>query len=387
MKHILPNLFFFFLSSPILSPEIEGYTIYIHVIWALFDINYWKWINSILKKKHLKKKQFVSLFIFIGLISIVGASGIIFFRLFTLVLTVGYCVYCYTSNCFYLYRYMILNVLIALLQFILLMQNPELAHSIGPVNIARSIWGEYATIAYTNFFAISILPRVSGLCREGGFFAAYLVVVSFIAYFDMSLSKKHKKQFFVFLIIGIMISLSRSSLAILIVPIVLLLKKSIDKIDVVLMGIIMPIVASIIFTYIQDKYQFFFEVPNESVTLRFSGYAFVQYARLEDFIFGVDFVSFMDRIPEIRIKYDKYNFHGLPNIYLQYGVLSYLLFLVLMKKLYFSSTVFIVMFILSANVSLWTCDNFVILAWFLCIYITYNKMIFSNKNKILCQPA
>jgi hypothetical protein len=380
MKKILPNLFFIFLSAPILSPQVGGITIYVYAIITLLDIRYWLWVYS-----NIEEQKMIGFLVFVGLIAVTGFSAMIFFKIFMLALSVSYCVYCYISNLFYLYRYAVISVLVASLQFVLLMNHPELARLIGPTSIAHLVWGDYGTASFTNFYAINILPRVSGLCREGGFFASYLVVVAFIAYFDKFLDNRHKKLLLIFLVVGLIFSLSKSTIILIIVPIVFLFKKYIKIIPIILMGVIISIIASVIFSYIQYNSTFFSDVENLTFIHRFSGYAYMQYVHLEDLLMGVDYATLFKRPDNFVIveNYDKYDFCGFPNIYLKHGVISFLFFLLLMTLLGFSSMSIILIFLLTITVSPWTCDNFVVLSWLLCLRIDKSYLFHKKKVKTI----
>jgi hypothetical protein len=381
MKRILPNLFFFFLSAPILSPQI-GITIYIYAIVPLFDIRYWLWIFS-----NINVQKILGFLFLVSLITITGLSIMIFFKIVMLALTVSYCVYCYASNLFYLYRYAVISVLVAILQFILLINIPELARLIGPTAISQAIWGDYGTESYTNFYAISILPRVSGLCREGGFFASYLALVVIIAYFDKFLNKTQKRLLFIFLVTGLLFSLSKSTILLFFIPVTLVFRKFIKQINVIVLGITISIVASVIFSIIQVNSSFFSDSENATFIHRFFGYAYIRYAYLEDFFIGIDYPTFFRRIGNSslmsQLNFEQFDFCGFPNIYLKYGIIPFLLFLSLIKKMGLSAISLILIFLLTITVSPWTCDNFVVLSWFLCICI--DKKYLFNKSKVICQ--
>jgi hypothetical protein len=120
----------------------------------------------------------------------------------------AYLKYSYDRGVFYLFFWMGFNVFIAFLQAVAYVGlGPGAAKQIGPTNIAQKIWGAYATRTHTNFYSIVPgvdVPRFSGLSREGGFFAALVAAAAL-------LRVANSKKIGWVLLVGVMLSLSKST--------------------------------------------------------------------------------------------------------------------------------------------------------------------------------
>jgi hypothetical protein len=154
MKKIIPNLFFLFLTAPILSPFVGGVTIYLSSIIIFFDVSFVLWgLNKFSKDKIL----IVAILSFLMGVSCLNVA--LFLKIQMLLLSVIYMFYCYESDCFYLYRWCFVNVIIAMLQFVLVFVDPAIAYLIGPTNISTTLLGKFAGPTFTNFYAISIFAE------------------------------------------------------------------------------------------------------------------------------------------------------------------------------------------------------------------------------------
>lgn len=377
MKKILPNLFFMFLSAPILSPYIGGMTIYLYAIIAILDINFLNWA---LKTFSIKLILSVSTWI-LG-ISIIGLHFVLFFKIMMIVVTVAYLFYCYQQGYMHIfYRYVIFSILFAFVQFILLFYNPVFALLLGPTSISKFILGDYATATYTNFHSIGFLPRVSGLCREGGFFSSFLTVGLFIVYLDKTLSKKRKKILYSLFIAGIVISLSKTAIILVFIPLALLIKKYLNRANLILTGISVSVIISFIALLIRYNTDLFFYLENETYIHRLAGYAFIDEINLKGILFGTTVKDLFSSTGNFIITSigntlaDKSlnEFCSFPGIYLNFGFPTFIVFLLFLKKICFTTTNLILIFLFTASVTPFTCDNFVVMAWFLCFLLLYNE--------------
>ncbi len=377
MKKILPNLFFLFLSAPILSPYIGGITIYLYAIIAVLDINFLNWIF-----KEFNAKQILTVCTWVILISLIGLHITLFFKIMMIVITVAYLFYCFRQKYLYLiYRYFIFSILFAFLQFVLLFYDPISAFIIGPTSISKLILGDYATPTYTNFHSIGFLPRVSGLCREGGFFSSFLTVGLFIVYLDNNLTKKRKRILYIFLVAGIAISLSKTSIILIFIPVVLLLKKYLNRFGLLLTGIYISIILSFIFIFVKYNTNLFYDLENETYIHRFAGYAFIDSVSLKGILLGTSVVDLFTSTGNIIIRSignslaDKSlnEFCSFPGIYLNFGFPTFILFLLFLKDIRFTTANLLLIFLFTASVTPFTCDNFVVMAWFLCFLLLYNE--------------
>jgi hypothetical protein len=102
---------------------------------------------------------------------------------------------------------MAINVLFAMAQFVLFYVDRDLSLQLGPQNLSKMLWGDYATDTNTNFYEIFYFSRVSGFSREAGFFSS-LLVASFVA--DIVRGTTNRKMIVLYCI-GLFISFSKSS--------------------------------------------------------------------------------------------------------------------------------------------------------------------------------
>ena len=240
MQKIYSNLFFFFFVAQIFSPYIHGMTIYLEIIVALLNPLFWKWV--------LSGRRDYSLYVLILLVPIFFLKITVSIKLLSLMISVAYLFYTYKIHQFYLLRYLVLSIIVAIAQFVLFYIRPELSIMIGPNNIANMIWGEYATPTFTNFYEVMIgIIRVSGLSREAGFFASLLICSIIFYYLD-----KRKKDYYKWLplLLGIGYIISFSKMSLLLVPIFMIIwkKKWIDLIHPII-AIFLFFVIMIIFWY------------------------------------------------------------------------------------------------------------------------------------------
>ncbi|WP_158989238.1 hypothetical protein [Mucilaginibacter sp. L196] len=374
MKKIIPNLFFLFLTAPILSPFVGGVTIYLSSIILFFDVSFLLWAINKFSRDTIIITLALSFLTALSCLNVV-----VFVKILMLLSSVVYMFYCYEKEYFYLYRWAVVNVIVAVAQFVLIFIDPAVAYLIGPTNIANVIWGPFAGPTFTNFYAISILPRVSGLSREGGFFASLLGVVFFVIINDPKVNKKKKKIYLSFIIIGIIISISKTTTILLIVPVILLLKKYINIIEGYVVAILYAIVLIFFFNYILLHTSFFYDELNISLIQRFSGYALTPYAGISDYIRGTNITSLMLNsrtgleaiVAELKDE-SLIDFCGLPALYLGYGIITFAFFLLFTKFLKLRGAGLAIIIILTTNVVPITNDGFVVISWFFGCFISYN---------------
>lgn len=174
LEKIWALLFFLFFTAQILSPMINGRTVYMEIVIALLNPCFLYWM---LKNLRLKKRYIFVVFS-IGVFCICGhvETGI----KFALILFEVICLfYLKSKNLWYIKFFFCISFAFLVAQQVFLVISPEIAMLIGPNGIAHSVWGSYATTTNTNFYAIFEfgLPRTSGLSREAGFFASFLAVI------------------------------------------------------------------------------------------------------------------------------------------------------------------------------------------------------------------
>lgn len=382
MKKIIPNLFFFFISAPILSPYIFGITMYVYAFIIFLDFAFLNWCIKVFNSRKILEITVILLLCLVFSLKIV-----LILKILMLLFSVIYVVYSYEKNYFrYLYFWVIVNIVIALAQFFFVFVNPEIAYLIGPTNIANLTLGNFAGPSNTNFYAISILPRVSGLSREGGFFASFLGVMAFIVYFDNRLSIKQRNWLIVVIFIGLLVCLSKTTLLILAIPLILLYRGVFNKIGVLGSVALVIFIFTSVTLYLFNYTNFFFNESNETFIHRFAGYALIQFVEFQDLFLGVNLNELIGRagikMATIGARFSEedvgYELCGLPGIYLQYGVIIFSLFVSLIWRLGFKGSSIIVLLFLTINLTPIASTGFVVLAWFFCYQVISKDKLSRN---------
>ena len=275
---------------------------------------------------------------------------------------------------------MFFNIVIAILQFCFNYINPHIAYLIGPTNISKLILGEYAGPTFTNFYSIGLLKRASGFSREVGFFAS-LVIITIILYIeDKDINKTILKSIFLFL--GFIVSMSKMSPILFIYFIIKKLRKVINKIPLLIMiGFI------VIFLCLLSKYLYeinFFVPEHETWNHRLGGYYIISILELKELIFPFKSIEeILNNYKDILFleQLSRFNhFTSISEIILHYGIIIFLFGSILMKKLKFLSSDFLLLTLLTFNTGYVTVTSFVILVYF---YIFNKERIESSKNYYL----
>lgn len=371
-KNFVAILFFIFFATPILSPSINGNTIYLHWFIPLLDF---KFVQSIIKMK-MKKKYLYQFLLLIMCMALFGEIMIIIKILF-LVETILYLFYCRDNKTFsYLYLGVNINIIIGVIQFILYYISPSLSYIIGPTNIAKMIWGEYATITYTNFFEIFRLVRVSGWSREAGFFAS-LITISFIIYIKDKEQKKGIIQY-IFFAIGYAISFSKSSFIMIIMLFILLFEKQLRKIPYSICVLTTILILIITSNYLEDKN--LYVAANESLMHRMSGYSIIDDLNIDELFFGVDKIENINEQALQKHNYLQYiyrfeEFCGIPNLIVHHGIIVFLIFIIGLRLIGFGTPEFLILTIVSITVEYFASTSFMVLGYYLCIYMIKQRKI------------
>lgn len=373
-KLIVAYLFFFFFTSPILSPYIMGFTIYLHWFITFLDFDFVKYV----KQKGLQNKRLILLLITVCLILNKVVLGI---KIITIVITVMYLIYTKRNNYFKpLYRCVMLNVVVAIIQFVCVYIDPDLAYKIGPTNIARTIWGSFATETFTNFYTIFLIPRVSGLAREAGFLAS-LLCTTFMSYMIDKDVKKSKMEISLF-IIGIILSFSKVSLIYLGLIFIVVFRKILNKIPVVLGAILftscMIFISNIV---LLNKY---YDPVNESITHRISGYTVMTEMRVKQLINGVDSMSNIDKTEKIQfinnIEDSLDEFTGIPQLIIHEGIIVAIIFMLFFKYYDVKFARFLIITFISFTTTYFTSAAHIALGYFI---IFHYKELLDNEGKFL----
>lgn len=373
LEKILSNLFFLFFIAQILSPSIGDRTIYLEVLVAIINPFFIVWI----KNQPIKKRYF---FIYVAILAILVIGNIsLAIKFFAISVGVLFLYYSYNRNIFFIKPYIVLSILLAVFQLYFTFFNPELARLIGPTNIAQMIWGNYATATFTNFYTVFWFPRVSGLSREAGFFASFLVAYILFLYLDNK--NKHISSSYLYkilLVVGYVVSFSKMSLVLIAVFVLNQLKYLIDKIPFLLT--LLVFVLCLMFFWDSQR-NYLLEYENITFLHRFGGYASLFDVDLLQLLFGINSPSEINTQLAYIVNEDLKNFAGFSGFILHNGILVVTILLVALYYMGISSTGLIILLLLTINVQLDTNQNFVVLSYFIILkFFSNRRIIFRSSN-------
>lgn len=372
LEKFLSIFFFLFFVAQILSPSIEGRTIYLEILVALINPFFIFWIIN----QPIKKKYF---FVYVAILAIftIGYAPLAL-KLFTTSISVLFLFYSYNRNIFYIKPYIILSILFAIFQFYFTFFDYKLAYLIGPTNISQMIWGSYATPTFTNFYTIFWFPRVSGLSREAGFFASFLVVYIFFLYLDNQDKKIHSSFLFkMILAIGYIVSFSKMSLILFVIFLLNLMKKIINKIPILLTVILFVVVLMLFW---DSQINYLLEPSHATFLDRFGGYTALSHVDLSQLLFGIDSPSEINTQLAHIVNEEFKNFAGFSGFILHNGILVVTLVLISLYIVGVSNTGLIILLLLTINVQLDTNQNFVVFSYFIIIKFFSNRRILFKRS-------
>lgn len=367
------HLFFVFFVAQILSPSVGEKTLYLEIIVALINPFFLFWI----KKQPIRKRYF---FVYIAILAVMIFGNIsLAIKFFTITISVFFLFYSYDKKLFFLKPYIIISIAFAIFQLYFTFFNPELAQLIGPTNISKMIWGNYATATFTNFYTVFWFPRVSGLSREAGFFASFLVAYILFLYLDNK--NKHISSSYLYKIllsVGYVVSFSKMSLVLIAVFVLNQLKYLIDKIPF-LLTLVVFVLCLMFFWDSQRNY--LLEYENITFLHRFGGYASLFDVDLLQLLFGINSPSEINTQLAYIVNEDLKNFAGFSGFILHNGILVVTILLVALYYMGISSTGLIILLLLTINVQLDTNQNFVVLSYFIILkFFSNRRIIFRSSN-------
>lgn len=351
------HLFFAFFVAQIFSPYIYGVTLYLEVLLALINplFLFWLW-----------KKRYNSIFywVFVGVVGMVLLSGIgAAVKVMTTLISVLFLFYSYERNIFYLKPYLAISILVAVAQFSFLLIDPSLAQIIGPSNIAHTIWGAYATPAFSNFYAIFLFERVSGLSREAGFFASLIVSAAFLSYLEAARNGLMVSGCYKFLLFAGWV-LSFSKMSFIVFPAIALEKlRRLVNLVPRLLAVIIFVLFFMVFWGANSDY--LLDPGNDTFLHRFGGYLAIFDVDLKQLLFGVSSLSKIDSRYAQLAAFNYDNFAGFSGFMVQHGILLVIVFVIALVFIGVSTTGLLVLLLLTINVQLDTNQNFVVLAYFI----------------------
>lgn len=359
VESILAYLFFLFFTAQILSPNINSRTIYMELLIAIFNPFFWSWIKNKYFIEIKIKYEYILVFFMLILIAILGhieTSIKLVINLFEVL----YLFYLIDKNLWKLNIFIVISIIVAIMQFVLLFINYEWAMMISSTNISKMIWGEYATGTFANYYTLFFIPRVSGLSREAGFFASFIVSILFYYY----LRKEIKNRFLIkiMLIIGYILSFSKMSIVIFFLIIINKIKKLVNYIPYFFIIIFwFSIIAYIVYNNIN------YLIYNETFLHRFGGYFSIFDMNIVEFLLGVEHINIITSYPAQMMEnvMGFSIFAGLSGFIIHNGFISAVCFFIILYILNVSTTGIIILLLLTINVQLDTNQNFVVLAYFI----------------------
>lgn len=367
LEKIWALLFFLFFTAQILSPMINGRTVYMEIVIALLNPCFLYWM---LKNLRLKKRYIFVVFS-IGVFCICGhvETGI----KFALILFEVICLfYLKSKNLWYIKFFFCISFAFLVAQQVFLVISPEIAMLIGPNGIAHSVWGSYATTTNTNFYAIFEfgLPRTSGLSREAGFFASFLAVILLNEYCEHK--EENKKIGFtskVMYILAYIASFSKISLSLIIQIMALKFNKIFSYIP---FGFIVILYFFVFSLFSNLNTEFLLDPYNGTFLHRFGGYVSMLNLDVWDILFGIEISKIQD-IYSMQVSVYK-NFAGFAGFVIQNGVVSVLIFLFTLYVLGVNSLGVFILLFTTITTSPDTMQNFMVLQY----YMLFKYRIFHN---------
>ena len=371
---VLFFIFSFFFVSPILSPEVNGITLYLHLFIPIFDIHFLEYLSSLVK---VQRRGLTYFLMFIAIQAVhMDIIGII--RVICIIYPLVYLYYIYSTIGFrLLYTAFNINIFVAILQFVLCYVNPPLAYMIGPTHISRRLWGAYSTATFTNFYSIHLifdLVRTCGLSREAGFFASLLVMI-FIIYIHDRKIKKTKYQFFLFAA-GYIVSFSKMSFVLFFLLVFCYLKRWLDNVPPVSAVIVLLFALGI---FAQSIVDLGYITPASSYSHRFFGYAVtLDHLTVKEIFLGswngVKGLYGKSVVQESAsgnflylFPYD--SFCGYPNLIAKYGYPGFMVFLALLFSTGIGTAELLFLIFATFNVDLLTTTSYVVLAYWFSIFL------------------
>ena len=371
---IFPHLFFLFLTSPVLSPEIENTSVYLFLFVPLVDPHFLTYLGTV----RLDKRYLVASLAIFGL-SIQYGNFPFLAKIVSILLVVSYLYYTHRIRAFYLYSYMALNVLVALVQFL---GSVFFGMAIlFPMKIGEFLYGSYAlTTGDTGLEGLLFLYRFSGLSREPGFFSS-LLIASFVLLID-DREVRRRKFFIVVHLLGILLGLSKISLAFFVIFLPAYFARRwveyVPKWAIVLSTLAVMMAAT---QYLYDRVGV--EFLDETLSHRTIGYAILKKLNPRDLLFGVGYRNIASRASEIPLIYQSIWYDkmpsaivagsGLSSLIIDSGLLYFLMLLLFTYYLNVGSYQLLLFLTFTINENPLTTSSFVLLGIF---YILSNPAAF-----------
>ncbi|MBN3753591.1 hypothetical protein G3N95_11625 [Paraburkholderia sp. Tr-20389] len=376
---VISILFYMFFTCVIFNPQISGVTVYVYVVIPFLDPGFARFAGSTFRR--WSGPLGVAL-----IVSFIGSPSVAV-RVLSIAVCVGYLLYSSERGLDYLHQWMAINVIFALAQFVLYYVDQGLSIQLGPKNLSKMLWGEYATETNTNFYEIFYFSRVSGFSREAGFFSS-LLVGSFVA--DIIRGTTSRKMIVLYCI-GLFISFSKSSFVFLIFAALYPLRDRIRTIHPLIVLLAYTAIFALIGAYLA-RFNFF---DSETFGHRLSGYAFLFDANLEDVVHGInanDLISHYRYLPYVHlierdVQGAGVTFAGLPANVAEMGLFSAVILFGVVALTASDGFVMLLFLLLTATVSITTVTSFVPLAYLTIYWPRFSAYSAKYLRGVNRQPA
>ena len=263
-----------------------------------------------------------------------------------------------------IYVCMLISVIWCILQFSLYeFAGTNYSAAIGPKAISIAIWGDYATKTFTNQYEVFLLPRMSGLSREAGFFVSLLIISFMIRLRDFKL----KAWEIVLFALGYIFSLSKASVILFLIAAVYPFRRILAKIPVVLTFSLFIVVFVSIANYLNVGIPAFF-YENQSIAHRFSASYLVLNMNVPSFLIGcgkeyecfTNYQPIVDYLGGFGFKPNV----GLLGVTMEMGVIGLIAIVFFCMYLKLDSYDVVILVLFTATVTFFSVDSFIILTYY-----------------------
>jgi hypothetical protein len=403
VRSALAMLRFFYVMSfaiTLINPAISGRTVYLYLLLPVLDLEF---VSKILQFKASRYR--VISFCAVTLLVMLSLHDVVFTVKYSLLLfQVVYLLFISKKNLAqYLFITLIAHIVFAILQMGMFFLRPDLILYVSPGYLANLVWGEkYATATFANFGFEFLLPRFSGLYRESAFFASYLM--GLFIFFVTDKTFKFRRAAFVLISIGIVLSFSKISAAIIIIIMLNYFKKYINMVPLYISSIgylvIFYLISIFAFEKIFNTYAYDTFGTNISIMHRLLSYYGLQYFDVWNLFFGVGDYSVMPAAvrdivdtlySEIGGLSDAFLFCGLAGILYKGGIVGLAMFVIYLMYMGVKTAPFLILLFLTFSVTLDTLQSFVILGWYYVLRDTWFGSglleLFGNGKYIYPKPS
>lgn len=358
-SRLVSVLFYMFFTCVILNPQVNGITLYFYLVIPFLDLDFSRFLAG------TARRWAGPLLIAVMASALTSPSAAV--RVLSIGICIGYLMYTSERRISYLHPWMVINILFATVQFAMYYVDRDFSLLLGPTNLSKLIWGDYATMTNTNFYEVFYFTRVSGFSREAGFFSSLLVASLILHLFSDSPNKKLIALY----LFGLFISFSKSSMVLFLFAALYPFRYRLRSLHPVVVMVGYYVVISAISVYLASN-NFF---GSDTFAHRLAGYAFVFDARLEDLVKGIsapDMMAHYKYLPYIRLIQDDMSlgalFGGLPGTIAELGIFSALVVFAVIAFTASDGFVMMIFLFISATVSVTTVTSFIPLAYLICYW-------------------